>query len=146
VILNVTGNSKTLPDIINHMPFVVWIHSITAGVDHLLCPEITDNEEIILTNAKGVFSPSLAEYTMGAILHFAKNVPRLMKQQQEKKWNKFCLQEVRGTTMGIVGYGNIGQACARLAKSFGMKVIGLRRNPSFSSSERLLDEVSILIC
>ena len=143
MILNVTGSAKTLPDIINHMPFLVWIHSITAGVDHLLCPEITDNEEIILTNAKGVFSSSLAEYTMGAILHFTKFIPRLMKNQREKKWDKFCVREVKGLTMGIVGYGNIGQACARLGKTFGMKVIGLRKNTAYSSNDRLLDEVSL---
>lgn len=85
------------------MPFLVWIHSITAGVDHMLCPEIVSNPDLILTNAKGVFSSSLAEYVMAACAHFAKDVPRLMRQQRERNWNKFCVKELRGATMGIIG-------------------------------------------
>ncbi len=49
------------------MPNLVWVHSLFAGLDHILpCPEITDNEDITLTNAKGVFSSTLAEYAMAA--------------------------------------------------------------------------------
>lgn len=140
VILNVSGNAKTLPAIINEMPFLTWIHSITAGVDHMLCPEIVDNEEITLTNAKGIFSSSLAEYVMLSCLHFAKDVPRWMNNKTEKKWEKYTVTEIRNQTMGIVGYGNIGQACARLAKAFGMKVIGLRKNPSYSVNDKNIDE------
>lgn len=43
--------------------------------------------------------------------------------------------------MGIVGYGNVGSRCARLAKAFGMKVVGLRKNPSLSRSDSLIDMV-----
>ncbi len=85
------------------MPFLVWIHSITAGVDHLLCPEIMNNPDIVLTNAKGVFSSSLAEYVMASCAYFAKDMPRLLRQQREKKWEKFCVKELRDATMGIIG-------------------------------------------
>lgn len=141
VILNVTGNKAIIPDIINEMPSLVWIHSITAGVDHLMCPEIANNPDIILTNAKGVFSSSLAEYVMGACSYFAKNIPRLKHQQREHKWDPFCVTELRGQTMGIVGLGDIGTACAKLAKAYGMKVVALRRNPFLSKSNPLIDEV-----
>ena len=124
------------------MPFLTWIHSITAGVDHLLCPEITDNEEITLTNAKGIFSSSLAEYVMLSCLHFAKQVPRWIANKQQKHWEKFTVTEVRGKTLGIIGYGNIGQACARLAKAFGMRVISLRRNVQYNSTDHIVDEVN----
>ena len=53
VLLNITGSKHILAEIVNEMPFLVWIHSITAGVDHILCPEIVDNNDILLTNAKG---------------------------------------------------------------------------------------------
>eukprot|EP01039_Chlorochromonas_danica_P014419 gene14419-16832_t len=141
VILNVTGDAKTLGEIIDEMPFVVWVHSITAGIDHLLCPQIVDNDEITLTNARGVFSSSLAEYVIGAIMHFAKHVPRLLQQQREARWEKFPVTEIRGKTLGIIGYGNIGQAVARVAKPFGMKVVALRKNPTFSHRDSNVDEV-----
>jgi phosphoglycerate dehydrogenase-like enzyme len=141
VILNVSGDAKVLAEIIDEMPFLVWIHSITAGIDHILCPQITDNDEIILTNARGVFSSSLAEYVIGAIMHFAKFIPRLMQQQRESRWEKFCVTEIRGKTLGIIGYGNIGHAVARVAKPFGMNVLALRKNPILSHRDSNVDEV-----
>ena len=105
--LNITGNAITLTEIIKEMPFLEWIHSITAGVDHIMCPAISENDEIVLTNAKGVFSSSLAEYVMTACSFFAKNVPRLRSQQKDKKWEKFSVTELREKTMGIVGYGRL---------------------------------------
>jgi phosphoglycerate dehydrogenase-like enzyme len=142
--LNVSGNAATLSEIINEMPFLTWIHSVTAGVDHILCPEIVHNDEITLTNAKGVFAGSLAEYVMFACGYFAKDVCRWQRQQKEALWEKFPVKELRGATMGIVGYGNIGHACAKLAKAYGMRVLALRRNPEFSAQDKYVDEVSVL--
>jgi hypothetical protein len=103
VLLNVSGTSATLTEIINEMPFLVWVHSVTAGVDHIRCPALFENSDIVLTNAKGVFSSSLAEYVMFSCSYFAKNAPRWVQQQQEHKWEKYCVKELRGATMGIVG-------------------------------------------
>jgi phosphoglycerate dehydrogenase-like enzyme len=103
VLLNVTGNAQRLSDIIDDCPFLVWIHSITAGVDHLLCTEIVENPDIYLTNAKGVFSSSLAEFVLFSCSYFAKDLPRLMRQKSEKNFEQFPVKELRGATMGIVG-------------------------------------------
>jgi len=81
-----------------------------------------------MTNAKGIFSSTLAEYTMLAISYFAKDLPRLMKQKQDKVWCKYPILEIRKTTLGIIGLGDIGQATATLAKAYGMHVIALQRN------------------
>jgi phosphoglycerate dehydrogenase-like enzyme len=56
ILLNVSGTSATLGPIIRNMPELRWVHSSSAGVEHLLCSEIVDNPNITLTNAKGVFS------------------------------------------------------------------------------------------
>lgn len=109
VILNMTGSIETLPPILAQMPLLVWFHSCWAGMDKSLCKELVDNPNITVTNAKGVFSSSLAEYTIAACLHFSKDVPRLMSNKQEKKWDKFVVKELRGATMGVVGYGDIGR-------------------------------------
>lgn len=98
-----TGTSETLTEIIQAMPFLVWVHSITAGVDHIKCPALFENSDIVLTNAKGVFSSSLAEYTMLACSYFAKDVPRWIAQQKEHNWDKYFVKELRGATLGIVG-------------------------------------------
>lgn len=145
VLLNVSGTAAVLGPIINEMPLLKWIHSITAGVDHILCPEITENQDIVLTNAKGIYSSSLGEYAIGACLYFAKDFNRLDRQKAEKCWNKYVVSELRGKVMGIVGYGDIGRACAMLAKPFGMEVIALRKRPELSAGDEYVDEVCVKI-
>lgn len=141
VIMNVSGTSNTLAPIIRAMPELVWLHSTTAGVEHILCPELVDNPSIILTNAKGVFSSSLAEYVIGSCLYFAKNLRRLEEQKADRIWERFAVNELRGRTMGIIGYGDVGMHCARLAKCFGMRVLALRKRPELCEEDDNVDEV-----
>lgn len=98
-----SGNAKILSEVINEMPFLTWIHSASAGVDHLLCPEIVNNDEIILTNAKGLFSSSIAEYVLGACNYFAKDLPRMNQQKKDRNWQQFVVTELKGKTMGVIG-------------------------------------------
>ena len=109
VVLNLRGTAETIAPIIREMPNLVWIHSVTAGVDHIMCPEIVNGKELTLTNAKGIYSSTLAEYVMGAISYFNKDFPRLIKQREGRNWEKYNVGEIRGKTMGIIGYGDIGQ-------------------------------------
>ena len=85
---------------------------------------------------QGSFSHSLAEYTLAACNWFAKDFPRLRAQQKARKWEPFNVEERRKRTMGVVGYGDIGQAAARIARAFGMRIIALRRNPELSDQEK----------
>ena len=143
-VLNVSGSSSEILEIVAEMYGLVWIHSITAGVDHILSVELTDTLQyrgIILTNAKGIYSSSLAEYVMLACAFFSKQVPRLIKQKGDKQWDRFVVGELRGKVMGIVGYGDIGLACAKLAKAYGMRVIALRRRPEMSLYDPYVDRV-----
>jgi len=83
---------------------------------------------IPLTNGRGAFSSSLAEYALTAALHFVKQVPRCMENRREKRWDKFVMGELKGLTMGLLGAGSIAQATGHLAKAFGMRTVALRRN------------------
>ena len=141
VLLNLSGSAASIAPIIRVMPNLKWLHTIMAGVDKIICPEIIDHEELILTNAKGIYSSSLAEYVMGAICYFTKDFPRLIRQRQTRNWEKYCVTEIRGKTMGIIGYGDIGLACARLGVAYGMRVVGLRKNPQLSKDDKLVDKV-----
>jgi len=62
-----------------------------------------------------------------------------MRQKDDKNWEKYSVEEIRGTTMGIIGYGDIGRACAKLAKVYGMRVIALRQNPALSAEDPYCD-------
>lgn len=111
-----------------------WFHSSSAGLEHLLFQELIESS-VVLTNAKGVYSHSLAEYALTCCNYFAKDFPRMLAAKREHKWIPFDVEELRGKTMGIVGYGDIGHACARIARAFQMRVIALRRRTTLSEQE-----------
>lgn len=62
------------------LPNLVWMHSASAGLEHLLFPALVEGP-VTLTNAKGVYSHSLAEWSLTACNWFAKDLPRLKRQQ-----------------------------------------------------------------
>ncbi len=151
---------KELPLVLEAFPSIEWVHVRSAGIDFLESDDLA-KVDIPVTNAKGQFSSSLSEYTMMACSYFAKDLPRLMKQQKAKNWEKYDVEELRGKTLGIVGYGDIGRACAKLAHVYGMKIIALRRHPEKSeldsycsvvygtdkkSLNRLMSESDYIVC
>jgi len=89
-----------------------------------------------LTNVKGAFSGVLAEFVALGVLFHTKHVERFMQRKAEKKWDVEAVELVSNKHMAIVGYGDIGSACAKVAKNgFGMKVTGLKRKPEEVSEE-----------
>jgi phosphoglycerate dehydrogenase-like enzyme len=129
-----------LGQLLEALPTVEWVHSRSAGIDFVTSPALSKSK-VIMTNARGQFSSTLAEYTLLACSYFAKDLPRLLSQQRSYKWEKYNVSELRGATLGIVGYGDIGRACAKLAKIYGMRVVALRRNPQLAWNDPLCDKV-----
>jgi phosphoglycerate dehydrogenase-like enzyme len=123
-------------------PRVRWVHTRSAGLDTMLFPELVASPAV-LTNGSGVFSDSLAEWVLGAILYFAKDFRRLIKSQAAGRWDPFeGVGEIAGQTLGIVGYGDIGRAIAVRARAMGMRVLGLtRRGPLLYNMDPLVSQV-----
>lgn len=111
-----------------------WIHSLMAGVEKKLTAEIKQSS-VPMTNARGVYAESLGEFVLAACLYFAKDIRRLRRQQAERRWEQFEMNFIAGKTMVILGYGEIGRACARRARAMGMRVIGIRRRPELSAGD-----------
>eukprot|EP00210_Caulerpa_lentillifera_P003429 g3272.t1 len=141
VIMTITLVVVGLENILAKAKQVRWIHSATAGINHLPVKEIKALN-IPITNNKGAYSHSLAEFSLFACNYFAKNCARLMTAKKAKKWEQFEVEELRGRTMAIIGLGDIGFCTAKIAKAFGMKIIGIRRNLSLNEQEKLtIDEI-----
>jgi phosphoglycerate dehydrogenase-like enzyme len=117
---------------------VRWVHVLSAGIEHILSPEIIASP-VPLTNGRGVFRRPLAEWAVSAMLHFQYDHRRLIRQQEAGVWEAFDIEELHGTTIGIVGYGEIGRAVAERAKPFGCGIIALRRKPENSAGDPLID-------
>lgn len=117
-----------------------WLHSFAAGLESILFPELVASP-ILMSNAKGVFGPSLGEFVITSALYFAKDLRRMVDNQAAGKWDPFDVEELAGATLGIVGYGGIGREAAKRAKAMGMKVLALRRHPGQSQGDPNVDAV-----
>jgi phosphoglycerate dehydrogenase-like enzyme len=115
-----------------------WIHSMWAGLEATLFPELVESP-VILTNGRGVFARSLGEFALAGMLHFAKNLSRMKAQQASARWETFGVEELHGHTLGIVGYGAIGRVAAERARAFGMRILALRRHPERCADDPLVD-------
>ncbi len=124
-----SATRELLREIVLASPALRWAHIMSAGINHLVSAELLQSE-VLLTNGRGVFSDSLGEWAVGAILYFAKDFRRLIRSQSEGRWEPFNVVEVSGQTVGIVGYGDIGRAVATRVHPLGMRVLGLTRHGS----------------
>ncbi len=129
VILNWSGSGELLRAVFAMAKNVRWVHSRAAGLDKVLFPELVESD-VPLTNGSGVFSSSLAEFVLGAILYFAKDFRRMVRNQQAGVWEEFDIEEIAGQTVGIVGYGDIGRAVAVRVRAMGMHVLATKRHVS----------------
>lgn len=108
-------------------PTLKWLQAPGAGVDHPLWQSLLDRG-VRLTNASGIHAEPIAQYIFTYILHWEREVARHQKQQREKHWKVVLCGDLTSKTLGIVGYGGIGQAAARIGRSFGMRTLGTRRS------------------
>jgi phosphoglycerate dehydrogenase-like enzyme len=118
-----------------------WIHSPAAAVHQLIFPELV-NSEVILTNAREVHGPVVAEHVMALIFALAKCLPQAVRFQEKRIWGQKPMwrgrprpRELAGATLGLVGLGSIGRAVARYASCLGMPVIAVRDNPNKEGPE-----------
>lgn len=116
-----------------------WIHSPAAAVHQLIFPELV-NSNIILTNAREVHGPVVAEHVIALIFALAKKIPGSVRLQEKRVWGQQILwdelprvREVAGATVGLVGLGSIGRAVAKSAKALGMRVVAVREHPEKGS-------------
>jgi phosphoglycerate dehydrogenase-like enzyme len=138
VILLWGGSRELLRSAFLANPGVRWVHSRSAGLDRLLFPELVEST-VPLTNGSGIFSPSLGEFALAAILFFAKDFRRMLRNQEAGRWEQFDVDEISGQSVGIVGHGDIGRAVASRVHAMGMKVLALKRHAP-ASPDPLVDQ------
>jgi phosphoglycerate dehydrogenase-like enzyme len=127
VVLQWSGGRELLREVLAICKKVRWVHSRAAGLDKVLFPELVESE-LLLTNGRGVFSASLGEFVLAAILYFAKDLRRMIRNQMAAVWEPFDVQAISGQTVGVLGYGDIGRAVASRVHAMGMKVLATKRH------------------
>ncbi|MFF1299416.1 MULTISPECIES: D-2-hydroxyacid dehydrogenase [unclassified Streptomyces] len=105
-----------------------WVHTASAGVDHLMCPELAASDTVV-TNARGVFDQPIAEYVAALVLAMAKDLPRTLDFQRAGVWRHRESRRVAGTRAVIVGSGPIGRTIARTLKALEITTAVVGRTP-----------------
>jgi phosphoglycerate dehydrogenase-like enzyme len=145
----ITGIEKALLERAISAPSVRWVHSISAGVEHLPLDAMAERG-ILLTNAAGAYASAMAEYALGAMILLARRLPAWLEGQRERRWiegGTFDAMVLRGKRLGIVGYGAVGRELATAARALGMEVWATKRTPLFPTGEpldRLLPATDLL--
>jgi phosphoglycerate dehydrogenase-like enzyme len=112
-----------------------WIHSTAAAVHQLMSPELRASD-IIVTNARSVHGPVVAEHAIALMIALAKRLPSAVRYQQQHVWAQEQISyqhphptELAGSTLGVIGFGAIGSEVARSAAALGMRVLVVRQHP-----------------
>ena len=113
-------------------PNLRWVQSHWTGIDRMRQQPVWESE-MIITTASGVNATAIAQHVFAKILHFANKVPGWQAAQrqgnlQREQQISLVMTELRGKTLGILGYGSVGREIARVAKTFGMDVLATKRN------------------
>lgn len=130
------------PRELSRAPELEWVQVHMAGVNGLYGHPLYDSAIPIATTS-GVHAAAIAEYAITVLLALAHRVPRMVEWQANggwppdlDRWPLFVPTEIRGATLGIIGYGSIGRELARMAHSaFGMTILALKRDPSVRADD-----------
>jgi D-3-phosphoglycerate dehydrogenase len=120
----VRSATRVTAAIIDAAPRLRAIARAGTGVDNVDVAAAS-GRGIVVMNAPGANSISVAELAMAQILALARHLPAADAAMKQGKWEKkkFLGEEVRGKTLGLIGFGRIGQEVARRASAFGMRII-----------------------
>ena len=107
-------------------PSLAWFHTLSAGVDHPAFGALVDRG-VRLTTSSGAAAVPIAQAVFMNVLALTRNLPKILRNQVDRNWDRLPGADLAGHTMVIAGMGPIGIEVARLAAAFGMRAVGLRR-------------------
>jgi D-2-hydroxyacid dehydrogenase (NADP+) len=105
-----------------------WVQALGTGVDNLIDRPCL-RKDVIVTNVHGIHGPPVSEAAIAAMLALARNLPRAIRVQDRRQWQRFPAQLLHGKTVGIFGIGAIAETLAPKCKIFGMRVVGVSSAP-----------------
>ncbi len=117
------------PELLDAATRLRWIQSPLISLERIIFPALIAHP-VVMTNPRGIFSDDIADHVFGFVLCFARGFHRYLRHQQDRHWakNGAYPQDVihlPDTTMGIFGFGGIGQAVAARARAHEMRVLAV---------------------
>lgn len=105
-----------------------WFHKLAAGVDDIVAAGTLPKQAVLTRTDGRIFGRRMAEYAIAYMLAFSQDIPRILRQQAERRWQPFVTQPLAGKTVGVAGVGEIGSEVVQRAAALGMRVVGWRRS------------------
>ncbi|OGN92319.1 MAG: hypothetical protein A2Y88_07445 [Chloroflexi bacterium RBG_13_48_10] len=114
-------------------PHLRWIQFHWAGLDHAIDEPILHRDGMSITSMSGASAPQMAEHAVMMMLALGHHLPDVFAHQKKAewpsgRWELFNPHELRGSTVGIIGYGSIGRQIARMLQTFGATVLATKRD------------------
>ncbi len=122
----ITSTLPWLPQAMARVQGCQWVHFLSAGVEKIWDQPV-DWSGLTLTKSSGIHGPQMSEYAIGALLHFAKRFDSFIEFSRARQWQRFWLDELTGQTLMVLGGGSIGALIGERARTFGMRVISVKR-------------------
>ena len=117
-----------------------WVFSYSAGIDNYPLKEL-DEIKVTLTNVSGVHSKNISEQVLGIMIMFSRNLFQAIKNQENRLYKKYHIDELYSKNLMIIGMGKVGRELARRAKAFDMNITGIRNHVEKGSEEKYFDQV-----
>ncbi|HEX4408637.1 MAG TPA: D-2-hydroxyacid dehydrogenase [Xanthobacteraceae bacterium] len=105
-----------------------WLQTLGTGVDNII-DQPALKKDVIVTNVRGIHGPPVSEAALGTMLALARDLPRAVRAQDKRQWQRFPAQLLHNKTVGILGVGAISEALAPRCKALGMTVVGISSGP-----------------
>jgi D-2-hydroxyacid dehydrogenase (NADP+) len=105
-----------------------WVHAFGTGVDGIADQE-TLHRDVLITSTKGIHGPPVAEAALASMLALSRDLPRSVRGQDRRVWDKWRMRLLDRKIVGILGVGAIAQALAPRCRAMGMTVVGISRTP-----------------
>ena len=121
-------------------PNLTWVQAFGAGSDQFVSCGFPD-AGVTLTNSSGSNAVGIAEFAMGRVIEHAKRFEYMRELQNERTWQATFGTELAGSTLGLVGFGNICSEIAPRARAFGMRVEACRGSAKPGDTHELIDTV-----
>ncbi len=126
----IRDNNKLFQPLLKLCKRMKFIQTGYAGMDNPFCQAILKESDAVIANASSIHAIPISHYVFSQMLRWNKRIDQHIKMQQEKIWSPMGGDgELTNKTLLILGYGGIGKEVAKLGKAFGMRVIGIRRQP-----------------
>ncbi|MGI9202187.1 MAG: D-2-hydroxyacid dehydrogenase [Woeseiaceae bacterium] len=127
------------PELFTKLPKLRWIQFISVSIDEFaVSPQISP--DVMVTNTKGLYSDSVADYVLWALLTLTRKFNVVTRNQSRRRWHQISGPTMRGKTIGIYGVGSVGRAVAQRARAFEMRTVGIVSDQSEARQLSSVDE------